>query len=184
MCKTIRYIVRVLSFYAISRMYFSKHTRENNMPRIPYENVPKPLMNCMIKTEQYLTSLNIIEKSFMEILQYYVSTLNKCAYCTEMHFKEAFAAGETELRIYSSLTWRDVDFYSDTEKSLLAWAESVSLLNDEENKNRQQKFDKLSQYFKQDEIANLTLAIMQINSWNRLVKSFGFEAGAYQVGQH
>jgi AhpD family alkylhydroperoxidase len=138
----------------------------------------------MIKTEQYITGLNIIDKPFMEILQYHVSVLNKCAYCIEMHFKEALAAGETELRIYSSLTWRDVGFYKDSEKALLAWAESVTLIKDETNKSRQQIFNNLSQYFNQNEIANLTLAFIQINSWNRLVKSFGFKAGDYQVGQY
>ncbi|MCJ8292991.1 MAG: carboxymuconolactone decarboxylase family protein [Colwellia sp.] len=154
------------------------------MLRIPFENIPKPLMNCMIKTENYLKSLNIIDESFMEILRYHASMLNKCAYCIDMHFKEALNTGETALRIYSSITWRDVDFYSETEKALLAWTESVTLLNDESNKYRQQAFDNLSQYFSQDEIANLTLAIMQINSWIRLAKSFGFEAGTYQIGQH
>lgn len=86
--------------------------------------------------------------------------------------------------IYSSITWRDVDFYSETEKALLAWTESVTILNDESNKYRQQAFENLSQHFSQDEIANLTLAIMQINSWIRLAKSFGFEAGTYQIGQY
>ena len=154
------------------------------MLRIPFENIPKPLMDCMLNTESHLKSLNIIDESFMEILRYHTSTLNKCAYCIEMHFKEALHAGETELRIYSTIIWRDVDFYSETEKALLAWAESVTLLNDESNKYRQQVFDNLSQYFSQDQIANLTLAFIQINSWNRLVKSFGLKAGNYQVGQH
>ncbi len=165
-------------------MCFFKHNRENHMPRIPFENIPKPLMNCMIKTEHYLKSLNIIDESFMEILRYHASMLNKCAYCIDMHFKEALGAGETELRIYSSITWRDVAFYSETEKALLAWTESVTILNDESNKYRQQAFENLSQHFSQDEIANLTLAIMQINSWIRLAKSFGFEAGTYQIGQY
>ena len=80
-------------------MCFFKHNRENHMPRIPFENIPKPLMNCMIKTEHYLKSLNIIDESFMEILRYHASMLNKCAYCIDMHFKEALGAGETELRI-------------------------------------------------------------------------------------
>ncbi|MEM5527302.1 carboxymuconolactone decarboxylase family protein [Gammaproteobacteria bacterium AS21] len=166
------------------RLVIHLHKREKNMPRIPFENIPENLMNCMMQTEKYIQSLSIIDESFMEVLTYRVSVINQCAYCIEMHFKEAIAAGETELRIYSSIIWRDVDFYSETEKSLLAWAESVTLLNDESNEYRQQAFDNLSQYFSRDQIANLTLAFMQINSWNRLVKSFGFKAGNYQVGQH
>lgn len=153
------------------------------MSRIPFENIPKSLMNCMLKTEQYVKSLDIIDGSFMEILRYHVSTLNKCTYCIDMHFKEAVAAGESELRVYSSSVWKETNFYNGVEQALLTWTESVTLLNDSADQ-RQQSFINLSQYFSHDEIANLTLAIVQINAWVRLAKSFGFEAGAYQVGQH
>ena len=154
------------------------------MPRISFENLPKPLLDCMMHTEQYLKTLDLVDKSFMEVLQYYVSMMNKCAYCIDMHFKEAIAAGESELRIYSSPTWRDVNFYSEKEQALLAWTESITLLLGNSDVDRQKLFDHLNQFFNTDEIANITLAIMQINSWNRLVKSFGFEAGVYQVGQY
>jgi len=153
------------------------------MSRVPFDKIPKNLMNCMMQTEQYINSLNIIEESFMEILRYRVSVINSCAYCVEMHFKEAVAAGEIELRIYSSAVWKEVNFYSESEKALLAWTESVTTLNDSPEQ-RQQSFDDLSQHFNQEDIANLTLAINQINAWNRLAKPFGFEAGSYQVGQH
>jgi AhpD family alkylhydroperoxidase len=158
-------------------------TSEKTMPRISFENVPKQLINCMMQTEQYINSVNIIDKSFMEVLRYRVSMINKCVYCIEMHFKEAVAAGETELRIYASSTWRDVTFYSKAEQALLAWTEFVTMLNDSAPQ-RQQLFDDLTNYFNQDEIANLTLSIIQINAWNRLAKAFGFEAGSYQVGQY
>ena len=153
------------------------------MPRIPYENIPEKLMNCMMQAEKYIKSLNIIDESFMEVLRYRVSVINQCAYCIEMHFKEAVAAGESELRVYSSPTWKETKFYNESEQALLAWAESVTMLNDSSDQ-RQQSFNNLSKYFSQDDISNLTFAIVQINSWNRLVKPFGFEAGNYQVGQH
>ena len=153
------------------------------MPRIPYENIPEKLMNCMMQTEKYIKSLNIIDESFMEVLRYRVSVINQCVYCIEMHFKEAVAAGESELRVYSSPTWKETKFYNESEQALLAWAESVTMLNDSADQ-RQQSFNNLSKYFSQDDISNLTFAIVQINSWNRLAKPFGFEAGNYQVGQH
>lgn len=153
------------------------------MPRISYENIPEKLMSCMMQTEKYIKSLNIIDESFMEVLRYRVSVINQCAYCIEMHFKEAVAAGESELRVYSSSTWRETNFYNESEQVLLAWAESVTMLNDSADQ-RQQSFTNLSKYFSQDDISNLTFAIVQINSWNRLAKPFGFEAGAYQVGQY
>lgn len=153
------------------------------MSRIPFENIPENLMNCMMQTEKYIKSLNIIDESFMEVLRYRVSVINQCAYCIDMHFKEAVAAGESELRIYSSSVWKETTYYTESEQALLEWAESVTLLNDT-SEQRQQSFTNLSKHFSQDDISNLTLSIMQINSWNRLAKSFGFEAGTYQVGQH
>lgn len=136
-----------------------------------------------MQTEKYIKSLNIIDESFMEVLRYRVSVINQCAYCIEMHFKEAVAAGESELRVYSSSAWEETNFYNESEQALLAWAESVTMLNDSTDQ-RHQSFTNLSKYFSQDDIANLTLSIVQINSWNRLAKPFGFEAGTYQVGKH
>ncbi|MGJ8647746.1 MAG: carboxymuconolactone decarboxylase family protein [Marinomonas colpomeniae] len=153
------------------------------MPRVPFENIPESLMSCMMQTEKYINSLNIIDESFMEVLRYRASVINQCAYCIDMHFKEAAAAGESELRIYSSSVWKETTFYSESEQALLEWTESVTLLNDT-SEQRQESFTNLSKHFSQDDISNLTLSVMQINSWNRLVKSFGFEAGTYQVGQH
>lgn len=136
-----------------------------------------------MQTEKYITELNIIDESFMELLRYRVSVINQCAYCIEMHFKEAVAAGESELRIYSSAAWRETNFYNESEQALLEWTESVTRLNDSADQ-RQQTFTNLRKYFSQDDISNLTLSIIQINSWNRLAKPFGFEAGVYQVGQY
>lgn len=153
------------------------------MPRVPFENIPENLMNCIMQTEKYIKSLNIIDESFMEVLRYRVSVINQCAYCIEMHFKEAIAAGESELRIYSSSAWKETNFYNESEQALLEWTESVTKLNDSTDQ-RQQSFTNLKKYFSQDDISNLTLSIVQINSWNRLAKPFGFEAGNYQVGQH
>ncbi|WP_244958564.1 carboxymuconolactone decarboxylase family protein [Pseudoalteromonas fuliginea] len=153
------------------------------MPRVPFENIPENLMNCMMQTEKYIKSLNIIDESFMEVLRYRVSVINQCAYCIEMHFKEAIAAGESELRIYSSSAWKETNFYNESEQALLEWTESVTKLNDSTDQ-RQQSFTNLKKHFSQDDISNLTLSIVQINSWNRLAKPFGFEAGNYQVGQH
>jgi AhpD family alkylhydroperoxidase len=153
------------------------------MPRVPFENIPKNVMNCMMQIEKYIKGLNIIDESFMEVLRYRVSVINQCAYCIEMHFKEAVAAGESELRIYASSVWKETNFYNESEQALLEWAESVTKLNDSTDQ-RQQSFTNLKKYFSQDDISNLTLSIVQINSWNRLAKPFGFEAGTYQVGQH
>ena len=80
------------------------------MPRIPFENIPVNLMSCMMQTEKYIKSLSIIDESFMELMRYRVSMINQCAYCVDMHFKEAVAAGESELLIYSSSVWKETNF--------------------------------------------------------------------------
>ena len=153
------------------------------MPRIPFDQIPEQLMACMMQTEKHVMTFKIIDESFMELLRYHVSLINECTYCIDMHFKEAIAAGESQQRLYSVPIWRETGFYTEIEQSILDWTESVTLLK-RGSKQWQFAFSNLVTHFNQDEIANLTLAIIQINSWNRLAKSFGFVAGTYQVGQH
>lgn len=150
------------------------------MTRISYPQVPKEVMDCMMQTENYISSLTFIDKKTLGLMKTYVSSLNECAYCLDMHYKEASAAGETNLRLYSVALWREAGFYSAQECAMLEWAESITIL---QNNSAQQErvFTSLSEHFSRDDIAKLTLAVIQINAWNRLVKSFGFEAGLYKV---
>ena len=152
------------------------------MTRIGFPQIPTALMNCMMRTEDYISTLTIADESFMALMRFQVSVINKCAYCIDMHFKEAAAAGETEVRLYSVLVWRETDFYSEAEQAMLHWAELITLLSGASDQ-LQQAYDRLLEHFSQTEVANLTLAIVQINSWNRLAKPFGFEPGSYQPGQ-
>ena len=151
------------------------------MPNISFEHIPGDLMGCMMQTEHYVNALGIVDMSVMELLRYYVSILNGCAYCVDMHFKEAVAAGETEQRLYSVGVWQDTDFYSDSERALLAWTAFVTKL-DSKAEEKNQLFRNLNQFYSVADIANLTLAIVQINSWVRLAKPLGFVPGSYQVG--
>ena len=150
------------------------------MTRISYSQVPSKVMDCMIQTENYVSSLTFIDKKIFGLMKTYVSVLNECAYCLDMHYKEASAAGETDLRLYSVGLWREAVYYSAQERAILEWAESVTIL---QNNGQQQErvFASLSEHFSHNEIAQLTLAVIQINAWNRLVKSFGFEAGLHKV---
>jgi len=150
------------------------------MTRINFQQIPEELMSCMMQTENYVNSLNFMHKKQLELLRFYISQINGCAYCLDMHFKEAVAADETELRLYSVSVWEETSFYTDSERAMLQWAKSVTSLN--ENPIEQQaSFSNLNEYFNIEEIANLTLVIIQINSWNRLAKSFGLEAGSVAI---
>lgn len=156
------------------------------MNRISFDQIPEGLLLSMRSLEEYLKT-NIIEsgvldKGFMELIRFRVSQINQCAFCIDMHYKEAIAAGESELRLYSAPVWQDVSYFTDVEETILAWTESVTRLSDT-TKQTQVTFLALQKQLNQADIANLTLAITQINAWNRLAKAFGFEAGHYQVGQ-
>lgn len=153
------------------------------MNAITFEQIPNELMNCMMKTEGYVNKLSFIDYSCLELLRYYVSYLNGCAYCVDMHYKEAIAAGETQQRLYSVALWRDTHFYTDKEKVFLEWAEYVTQLKYTPEEH-EAIFKKLKMHLSIEEIANLTLVIVQINSWNRLAKPFNFEAGVYEVREN
>src|SRR5690606_1939009 len=100
-------------------------------------------------------------------------------YCLDMHYKEGIEAGETPLRLISVSVWRETSYYSPKEQAALKFAETLTYLPP--NESSEGIHDELSEHFSKQEIALLTLAIIQINSWNRLVRSFGPAAGHYQV---
>ena len=149
--------------------------------RIPFLHVPKDLITAMIQVENYVNSCGFSTR-FLELLRLRTSQINGCAYCIDMHYKEAIAAGEEPLRLYSLSVWRDTDFYDVKEQAALAWCEAVTVIHGDNLTDI--LFAEMQRHFSDTEIANLTLAITQINSWTRLAKSFGFAPGRYQAGAH
>ncbi len=149
--------------------------------RIPFPQVPKDIVATMMQVENYVNTGGFSAR-FLELLRLRVSQINGCAYCIDMHYKEAITAGEEPLRLYSLPMWRDTDFYDAKEQAALAWCEAVTSIHD--NDLFDDLFVKMQRHFKNNEIAHLTLAITQINSWTRLAKAFGFPPGRYQAGQH
>lgn len=149
--------------------------------RIAFSHVPKDLMATMMHVENYVNSRGFSVR-LLELLRLRTSQINGCAYCIDMHYKEAIAAGEEPLRLYSLSVWRDTDFYDAKEQAALAWCEAVTSIH---NYNLTDNlFIEMQQHFTDDEIAHLTLTITQINSWTRLAKAFGFPPGRYQAGGH
>lgn len=149
--------------------------------RIPFPHVPKDLMAAMMQVENYVNACGFSTR-LLELLRFRTSQINGCAYCIDMHYKEAIAAGEEPLRLYSLPVWRDTDFYDAKEQAALAWCEAITAIHD--NKLTDNLFAEMQRHFKDTEVAHLTLAIIQINSWTRLAKSFGFAPGLYQAGGH
>ena len=120
-----------------------------------------------------------LEHSLIELVKMRVSQINGCAYCLDMHSKDARAAGETEQRLYLLSAWRETSFYSERERAALAWAESVTRLAG--HGVQDVLYDEVRRQFKEKELVDLTLAIIAINGWNRLAISFRSEVGINQV---
>ncbi len=136
------------------------------------------VVQAMLQVQQYVDSLGI-DKRLISLVRIRVSQINSCAYCLDMHYKEGVHYGETPLRMISVSAWRETSYYSPKERAALAFAETLTRMPEEENSDH--IHDELSKHFSKEEIAHLTLAITQINSWNRMVRSFGPVPGNYKV---
>ena len=132
-----------------------------------------------LKTGQNYVDQCGLDYKIVELVRLRVSQINSCAYCLDMHYKEAIHAGENPIRLISVSAWRETSYYTPQERAALAFAEVLTHLPAEENSDS--IHDELKEYFTKEEIANLTMVIVQINSWNRLVRSFGPEPGHYKV---
>jgi AhpD family alkylhydroperoxidase len=124
-----------------------------------------------------------LEHSLLLLVKMRVSQINGCGYCLDMHSKDARAEGETEQRLYLLQVWREAShLYSERERAALAWAEAVTKL--EHGHVRDDVYAQASAQFNEAELAALTLAVVEINGWNRISISFGAVPGNYRVGQH
>ena len=119
-----------------------------------------------------------LESSLLELVKLRASQMNGCAYCIDMHTKDARAAGESEQRIYLLSAWREAPFYSERERAALEWTEALTLIAD--NHVPDAIYERVAAHFTEEELANLTLAVVTINAWNRFAISFRSEPGTYQ----
>jgi AhpD family alkylhydroperoxidase len=123
-----------------------------------------------------------LERSLLELVRMRVSQLNGCGFCLDMHSKEARAAGETEQRLYLLSVWREAPLYSERERAALAWAEAVTEL--EKQHVPDEVYSQVTAHFNEAELAVLTLAVVEINGWNRFAIAFNSVPGSYRVGQY
>lgn len=149
--------------------------------RIDYFQVAPDGINIMIEMEKYLAtchqSKKNLDRKLIELVKIHVSQINRCAYCLDMHTKDARAIGEDEQRIYGLSAWKEAPYYSNIERAALAWAEANTLIAT--NGITSELFENTMQYFTEEQIVDLTLVITQINSWNRIAISFRVQAGTY-----
>jgi len=119
-----------------------------------------------------------VERRLFELVKIRASQINGCAYCLDMHTKEARLAGETEQRIYALNAWRETPFFSDRERAALEWTEAVTRVADTHVPD--EIYDRVKTQFDEAELVALTFAVVVINSWNRLAVSFRVPVGSYQ----
>ena len=148
--------------------------------RIAFSDANKSLFEGLFKTEMYLKKSGLDHK-LLELIKTRVSQINGCAYCLDMHYKDAVAMGESEQRLYSLPAWKECPYYSEAERAALAYAEAVTNIPQQEVTD--EVYNKLTQHYDKSEIADLTLAITSINTWNRLNIAFRTTPGGYKVGQ-
>jgi len=137
----------------------------------------KPLFNL----GAYL-SRSTVEQSLFDLVNFRVSQINGCAYCLDMHSKDLRAHGETEQRLYMLDAWREAALYTDRERAALAWAEAVTLLD--KNNVPDDVYEEALSHFSEEELVDLTMGVIGINSYNRINVAFRTPAGNYIPGQH
>lgn len=137
----------------------------------------KGVLKAMSGLNIYLAK-SPIEQSLFNLVSFRVSQINGCAYCLDMHSKDLRAEGEHEQRLYVLDAWQEAPFYSDRERAALSWAEAVTKCDVPD-----EIYEDTRKQFSEDELIDLTMAVVAINSYNRLNVTFRTTAGSYQPGQ-
>src|SRR3989440_2499203 len=145
--------------------------------RIEYMEIAPDAMKAMYGLEKYLAACGL-EPSLIDLIKLRASQINGCAYCIDMHTKDARARGESEQRLYALDAWRETPFYTERERAALAWTEAVTLITDEHVPDA--VYEEVRQHLSEEELVNMTLAVVAINGWNRFAISFRTVPGTYQ----
>jgi AhpD family alkylhydroperoxidase len=163
----------------------TRQSREADGPRPPapppsrldYHEVAPDGFAAMLGLERYVRGSGL-PHGLLELVKVRASQINGCAYCLDMHTKDARAAGETEQRLYAVAAWHEAPFFTERERAALAWTEAVTRVG--ESRVPDELYEEVRRHFDGKELVDLTLAIVVINGWNRLAVSFRTAAGSYR----
>lgn len=144
--------------------------------RLDYNETDPHAIKGMLELEKYVANSGL-ESSLYELVKLRASQINGCAYCIDMHSKDARKAGETEQRLYALSAWRETSFYSERERAAFAWTEEMTLIS--ENHLSDSLYEEVQKHFSEKEHLALSMAIVAINGWNRLAIGFRKEPGSY-----
>jgi AhpD family alkylhydroperoxidase len=146
-------------------------------PRVEYAKVAPDAMTAMLGLETYVRHCGL-EDRLIELIKLRASQINGCAYCIDMHTKDARAEGETEQRLYAMVAWEETPFFTERERAALAWTEAVTLVG--HGHVPDDIYEQACRSFGDRELIDLTLAVIVINGWNRWAISFRTVRGSYQ----
>jgi len=147
-------------------------------PRLDAMKIAPDAYKAVLQLQAYINNHSGLEQALLHLIDFRVSQINGCAYCLDMHSKDARALGETEQRLYALAAWRETPFFTARERAALALAEAVTLVS--QTHVPDDVFEEAKKHFSETELVNLLLAISQINVWNRLSISFRAVPGTYQ----
>ena len=149
--------------------------------RMDYAAASPAALQAMLKLESF-SGKSGIEPSLRELIKVRASLINECAYCVDMHWKDARAAGETEQRLYGVATWEEAPYFTERERAALAWTDALTRIADTHAPD--DVYEYVRQHFDEESLMNLTVLICTINSWNRIAIGFRSEAGSYTPAAH
>ncbi len=148
--------------------------------RLNYIKAAPGVYEAMMRLGEYVDNCGL-EPSLLLLVQTRASQINGCAYCLDMHTQDARAEGESEQRLYLLPAWREAPFYSERERAALEWTEAITLVANDHVPD--EVYERVRPHFTDEELANLTMAINVINSWNRFNVAFRTPAGIYHRKQ-
>lgn len=145
--------------------------------RVDYMKVQPESFQTLLKLEGYVKKSGLDHK-LLELIKIRASQINGCAFCLDMHTKDALAMGETTQRLFLLNAWREAPFYTEAERAALALTEAVTKISDAGVP--QELYEQVRKHFDEGQYVNLIMAINAINSWNRMAISTGMVPGEYQ----
>jgi AhpD family alkylhydroperoxidase len=149
--------------------------------RLDAQKVSPAAYQTLLGMEMFVRKQSKLEPALIELVKIRTSQINGCAFCIDMHTKDARAEGETEQRIYALSAWEATPFFTDRERTALALTEAITLVG--EGHVPDEVYERGRKSFSEEELVNLTLAIITINGWNRLAITFRYVPGEYQPGR-
>jgi AhpD family alkylhydroperoxidase len=146
--------------------------------RLEPAKVSPAAYHAMLGLESFVSRSSKLEDSLLELVRVRASQINGCAFSIDVHSKDARANGETEQRLYALSAWRETTFFTNRERAALAWTEALTLIS--ESRAPDEVYAEVRKEFGEEEVVNLSLAIITINGWNRLSIGFRKIPGEYQ----